>query len=122
MTLSPQLIEKLKCIVWRFPFVIATVARHGIIDVHNGGYEAKLTDVSFGSLMGIPSPVNALMMRQCRLQKHIGEAGGVGQYLCSTQDMLPHDFELICLIAPRLVQYLDRDLRFTDIMQQHAGS
>ena len=43
MALNPQLIEQLQCIVWRFPFVITTITRHGIVDVHNGGNAAELT-------------------------------------------------------------------------------
>jgi len=49
MALSPQFIEHLKCIVRCFPFVITTVARHRIIDIHNRRNEAELTDVCFGS-------------------------------------------------------------------------
>ena len=67
MALIPQLIEKLQCIVGCFPFVITAVARHGIVDIHNGGNEAELTEVYFGPVMGIASPVNPLMMFQCRL-------------------------------------------------------
>jgi len=47
MTLPPQSIEHLKGIVWGFPFVIATVARYSIIDIYNGGNEAKLTEIYF---------------------------------------------------------------------------
>ena len=47
MALIPQLIEHLKCIVRCFPFVITTVTRHGIIDIHNGGNTAELTEVYF---------------------------------------------------------------------------
>ena len=36
--------------------------------------------------------------------------------------MLLHDLELMGLIAPRLVQDLDRNQRFPDIVQQHPGS
>src|SRR5262245_56848207 len=98
MALRPQFIEHLQRVIRRLPFVITTVARYGIIDSHSRRYESEFTEVCFWLSMRVSGTINAHMMLQCELHKHVVEVGGTRHDLRPAQNVLSHNLELAGLI------------------------
>jgi len=118
-----EAIEQLKGLMRRLPLVVAPIARHRVIDIDDGRDEAELADVFLSTPMRISGSVDSLMVLKRRLDVRITQAGGTGQNFNAPEHVLLHDFHFMGLKAPGLIEDVERDLHFADVVQQrpHPG-